>query len=279
MIDWINITNIDHNYYLKIPKISYSTKSVHEEAQNNIKYIIENYPPPYTLCVSGGVDSQSMLYFWKNSGVPFQAISFKYNYDLNQHDLRSLYLFSEKNNIKINYIDFDLLSFYDNEYVSYTEKYRCGSPHICVYMKFSDYVTDGTILYSGNFLDKNNDLFVLQNEFGLYRFAKQKNKNLVPYFLCETKNFAYSLKNLSRDKATNYQLNEIPVIASPLCYTGFEEVKNYYDQHYKHRVTTQDRLCKKPNQGSGRVYDLLLRNKYELKYMHDKYEVRFINVG
>lgn len=277
MIDWVDIKNHGDDYYINVPKISYDTKSVHEEAQNNIKHIIENYPPPYTLCVSGGIDSQCMLYFWKKSGYPYQAISFKYNFELNKHDLETLYLFSEQNSIKINYIDFDLLSFYNNEYHMYTEKYRCGSPHICTYMKFSDYVNQGTIIYSGNFISKRQNFFLHRNCFGLYKFAKIENRNIVPYFLCETKNFAYSLNELAGyKKHENYLLNDIPIIPQDQYYSGFEEVKNYYDQHYKCKVTLSDKISKNPDQVSNRTYDLLLRNKYEVKFSKDKYVVRFI---
>ena len=72
-------------------------------------------------------------------------------------------------------------------------------------------------------------------------------------------------------KLALYQKAGFPVIAQEQKLTGFEEVKNYCDLHYKDLITLQDKLAITPSTNSKRTFDLLFRNKYELKYATDKY--------
>jgi len=273
MIDWIDIKNTGYDYYINIPCLT-KRVDLYEAAKKNIEYILDNYPPPYTLMLSGGVDSQAMLYFWNYFGYSFEIFSARYNNDMNWHDLQNLVDFCSIHNIPLEFYDFDVLSFLDNEYITYVEKYRCGSPHICTYMKLSELVNKGTVLFSGNFVQTN---FVSQNMFGLYRYAKTASRNMVPYFLCETQDFSFSLNFFSKNKTENYILNNIPVIPQKNTYSGFENIKEYYDIHKKHLVQFKDKFYRVPTQRSNRTFDLLLRNKYEYKFREDKYVVRCYN--
>lgn len=281
MIDWILIEENNNFYNIKIPKVNEITaKYGLDAAHYNIDYITKNYPPPYTLCLSGGVDSQAMLYAWHTSGKSYNTMSVRYNNDLNDHDLQTLVEFSTIHNIKINYVDFDLLKFYETDYLDYVHKYRCGSPHFCAYMKFSEIVQEGTVLFSGTHTKPNFKTLFGTNELGLYRYGKISKRSIVPYFFLETKEIAWSFKvpkifseetkgHISRGKIERFRYNGYPVISQKVKITGFEKVKDYYDIHYSHMVKPQDKL-----QGlnkSTRTYDILLRNKYERIY-DDKYQ-------
>jgi len=285
MLDWIDISSDNSEYFLKIsrPKNIVYKNSL-EIAHSTIAEIIKKYPPPYTLCISGGVDSQAMLYAWHTSGVPYQTCSVRYNNDLNDHDLITLRQFSERENIKINYIDFDVLAFLENEYIEYVHRYRCGSPHFCTYMKFSEIIEEGTVLFSGTPVDPTRLLSNLfgTNELSLYRYAKLKQRHMIGYFFLETKDIAWSLNKpetfteiskgcINRAKIELLWHSGYPVIPQWDKITGFEKIKDYYDINMKDRVTAKDRLARGFN-GSTRVFDLLLRNKYERMYP-DKYNI------
>lgn len=207
MIKWIEILQDCHDFKLYIPKKK-SNRSALENAHYTIDYIVKNYPSPYFLFLSGGVDSQAMLYAWHTSGFPYETISVTYNSSMNCHDLETLSLFSQKNNIKINYIDFDILDFFKDEYFEYIDQYRCGSPHICTYMKISEFVSEGTAIFSGSYMDYHHPVFVDKNNWGLYKYALKTKRSIVPYFFMETSELAYSMITkvpVSISSTTNFQ--------------------------------------------------------------------------
>jgi hypothetical protein len=245
-----------------------------------VNYIVKNYPPPYTLMLSGGVDSQSMLWAWHKSGHKFNTISAKYNHDMNYHDLKTLEEFSLKYQIPMTFIEFDLLDFLENDYDEWANRYDCSSPQICTYMKLASLITDGTRIFSGNYINSNhaNPLSLDYAILGIERFSKISNTSIVPFFLLETPELAYSFDNILKQvpsddfykwKVNTYQQSGYPVIPQETKLTGFEKVKDYYDQHYKHLVTTNHKLMITSNP-SRRVFDLLLRHPYERKLKHPK---------
>jgi hypothetical protein len=279
MIDWIDIKNINNDYFLNIPAYKKNKRAnVLTSALNAIDHIHRNYVPPYTLFVSGGVDSQAMLYLWKKSGKNFNVVSVKYNNNLNDHDLETLDKFCSIHDIPVNYYNFDIINFLENEYFEYVEKYRCGSPHICSYMKFSTFISEGTAIYSGNFLSLPAVNFFSKNVFGLYRYAKIENKSLVPYFLCETQKLAYSLKEPHDSKEKNYLYNKLPIIPQLKNFSGFEKIKDYYDNTNKYKITAKDKLIRLSSQSSSRSFDIIFRNKFEKKFENDLYKVSYHNV-
>jgi hypothetical protein len=298
MLDWIDIVNTNNDYFL-----NYKYKNIDmlpiEAAYHTIQHIHQNYPPPYTLMLSGGVDSQAMLYAWHTSGKSYNTVSAVYNHNLNDNDLDTLRQFIQIHNININFVNFDLISFLQTEHVNYVEKYRCGSPHMTTFMKISEMIKEGTVIMSGNFFNTLAPYanYIDKNNFGLYRYASQTKRPMVPFFFAETQELAFSFKytpdtdiidNVDKKmqiensitennkqyikKVELFQKYGFPVIPQSIKTTGFELIKNYYDEHFAHLVTVEDRLSRIGKvQRSYRVFDMLLRNKYELRYQNDKY--------
>lgn len=237
-----------------------------------VQHIVDNYPAPYTLMVSGGIDSQAMLWAWHQSGQPFTALSGRYNTDMNAHDHVQLLEFAEHHNITVDFLDLDLLDFFANEYSTWADKYQCDSPQICAHMRIASAVTAGTVILSGNFLEKTHPALTYAI-LGMKRYAEQSGQSMVPFFFLETPELAYSFISIldSSNSAAAYQRRVeaywsagFPV--GPQCrkYTGFEKYKDYYDQ-LGHLVPVTDRLefVGKP---SDRVFDQLLRYPYERKF-------------
>lgn len=263
-------------------------------ALETIDQITQKYPPPYILYVSGGADSQAMLYAWKISGKEFIAKSAVYNEGLNQHDLCTLREFCAFNNIKVNYFDFDVINFLFNEHDTFARSYYSGSPHFTTYMKLVDMQEEGTAIMSGNFflngLDDNISNIPTKNVLSLYFYSFLTQKNFIPLFFIENKNLAFSFtlnsntknfienfnntefkskqileKGLYDLKTLYYQTYGFPVISQESKYTGFEKVKDYFDHNYSHLVSKKDRIFRTSMQKSNRVFDLLFRNKYEAR--------------
>ena len=234
--------------------------------------IVSTHPGPFTLFVSGGLDSQAMLYAWKKAGVEFKAVHVDYM-GFNSHDYLECAEFCKVNDIDLEIKQFDILHFLENELEAYATKYQCASPQICTHMAFSTLVPDGTVVFSGNLLML--DLFPLDNTiFGLQRYAEIEQRNMIPFFLLQNEQVAKAsiAQSISIDtpngsyaaKCKLYQSLGIPVIPQVAKQTGFEKLKEYYDQ-FASRVSTIDKL-KYSHLPSKRVFDQLFRNKYLVKF-------------
>ena len=248
-----------------------SESSLLEISNRAIKDVVNNYPPPYTLMVSGGVDSQSMLWLWLQSKVPFTAVSVKYispdrSIWFNEHDLHELRLFCDKHNIPIEYKEFNVISFFEDTLHEYANKYQCNSPQICTHMAISELIPSGTVIFSGNFASQVPYTYTI---WGLKRYADITNRPMIPYFLLHDAELSnvIQLERKITDHVTsqdNYldkvkSLHEIgiPVIPQPTKQTGFEKIKEYYDQ-FPERITFMDRI-KYGRMPSKRVFDILFR--------------------
>lgn len=251
-------------------RIIYSDKSLLEVSTECIKKITEEYPEPYYLFASGGVDSQSMIWCWLNSGKPFTVVSFKYVHDnvvYNQHDLEQLEQFSLKYNIPVQFKEFDTMNFFENELYSYATKYQCTSPQICTHMRISEEIKDGTIIFSGNFSGHTTYDYTI---FGIKRYADISGRSIIPFFFLHDAELAGVINKVNAQEAysemldssyarkvSNLKKAKIPVIPQAQKFTGFEKIKEYYDKQ-KERVTAQERI-KFSNMPSKRIFDILFR--------------------
>lgn len=268
-----------------------------------IDEITKKCPPPYKLYLSGGVDSQAMLYAWHLSGVPYLTYSAVYNHNLNDHDLVTLRRFSEFHNIKINFVNFNLFEFLEKEHDYYARTYYSGSPQFTSFIKMVESQNEGTAIMSGNFLmplvsDSNLKRRLgfapSRNSLAMFHYARFKKKNFIPWFFLETEELAHSfksneytesffsqIKEISGHNITNlekyrikvayYQSHGFPVLPQLVKYNGFEKVKEWYDVNYEYKITAKDRVVRTGDQNSYRTFDLLYRNKYEVMLNSHKY--------
>lgn len=241
-----------------------------------IQKIIQDYPPPYTLYLSGGVDSQAMLYAWHTSGVPYKTFSARFENDFNNYDLQELETFAKCYNIDINYQTVPVLDFFENEHSSYANEYWCGSPQITYHMKLLSMTTEGTCIMSGELLTKSTGRTGLphHNNMALFHYRNKIKPNLIPFFFFYTKELAHSCTPQDKRvmfpteyhlKCYLYHINGFPVISQNQKYTGFEKIKEYYDTYTPRIITARDRIFKAKNR-STRNFDVLYRNRYESKF-------------
>lgn len=256
-------------FYINFSNIKISDRPIDLVAKAAIKKISQEYPPPYYLMSSGGVDSQTMIWLWKQSGIPYEVISFKYvhdNINYNSHDLEQLYEFSTKHNIPVTYRTFDPINFFENELTEYATKFRCTSPQICTHMKISEQLTNGTVIFSGEFGSHNAYTYTM---FGLKRYTDISQRSLIPFFFLydaelagvtkkHHSNVKPELDNYTR-KVSSIRKSGVPVIPQLKKYTGFEKIKEFYDVQ-SHRVSVTDRL-QYSTMPSNRVFDILFRYK------------------
>lgn len=272
-------------FHIDVSQIIYSNKPLLEISSRVIKEISERYPPPYNLMLSGGMDSQIMLWCWLNSGIDFNAISVKYvskecDGILNEHDLYELELFAKQHNIDVAYKEFDVISFLENNLETYATQYQCTSPQICTHMCMGEMITDGTVIFSGNFMYDFNYTYTI---LGLKRYADISKRSIIPFFLLHDPELAGALrylnpikKDYSLEKFDNYnKLLGAPVVPQPKKQTGFETIKNYYDTRTDLVVPVRLRL-KYANMPSKRKFDLLFRYSLmeKIKYVDEVVYIR-----
>jgi len=277
---WVKTSHKNATFYFDFRKNKEHTIHALDAAINTVVYICQNYPPPYTLLLSGGVDSQAMLWAWHKSNAPYKTLSAVYNNNLNEHDLLTIRSFAATYNIDLNFIDFDLFNFLETEYNSYSEKFLCGSPQICTLMKIADEVKEGTVIMSGNFI-QSNKVNIPQNVAGLWHYKRLSERPVVPFFFLETEDLAWAFNEHScsnfkeggsyNTKVATFQHYNFPVIPQEKKYNGFEKVKEWFDTNYTKPIPVENRIARIQGQGSNRIFDLLYRNKYEVKFAQYKY--------
>ena len=242
-----------------------------DELVKYVKDLAKLYPAPYHLFVSGGIDSQAMLYAWKLSGVEFTAIRVDYC-GMNDHDFEETEQFCRIHGITLRTVEFDVLKFLEEDFSHYAETYQCASPHICTHMAFSELIAEGTKVFSGNLVAYDR-IPVDNTIFGLQRYATLAKANVIPFFLVGNERIAKASviisQKLSRAEATayenkclQYQAAGIPIIKQTEKFTGFEKIKLHYDQ-FTDRVTPEMKM-RHAQFPSKRVFDQLFRNPYLL---------------
>jgi hypothetical protein len=247
-----------------------------DAAELTIKGIVKNYPPPYRLMVSGGVDSQAMLWAWKQFGKDYIPTSVVYSNNYNEHDLVTLKEFALRENISIEYIEFDPISFYQNKFEDIANRFRCTSPQFATHLGFIENL-NGTKIFSGDRLLYGRAI-VHHNNLCVYRAAQEW--DIVPYFFIHTPELAYSLwydkksrlsgqtrEEMYIEKVNDWQDSGFPVIPQLEKYTGFEKIKEYYQQNFRHVLTPLVRL-KYTHYTTMEpvIYDVLFRHPYEKKF-------------
>jgi hypothetical protein len=274
MYSWVKIK--DQLVDFTVSEFKETVKSPIQAAVEAVDDIVKNYPPPYNLFVSGGIDSQAMLYAWKISNHPFNVYTFRYNETYNIHDIKTLFLFCERESIPYTIVDFDYFKFLEEEYDGIAKNYKCSSPQISMHIKMASMFT-GTNVFSGNFL--TTGAAVLSHAIlGIYRYSiTSEGKNTIPYFFLHTPELAYSMHGFKqgnfdemnelersgyRRKAHAYNLVGFPVIPQEGKFTGFEKFKEHYDSHTYVKDDPKNRL-KFGNKASARPFDWLFRYPYE----------------
>ena len=273
----------NESFVMDLGKYPSSTTQPLDAATEAIRDIAIKYPGPYTLMCSGGVDSQVMLYSWHKSGIPFKVVSIKYIHDgvwYNEHDLSSLIDFAGIHKIDIEFKTFDVMNFLDEEFMEYAFKYQCTSPQICTYMKMSELITEGTLLFSGDIM-VYRQLPLNYTIYGLKRYADISNRAIIPFFFLYSPNMLFSFNEKSLEdsyivsylhgepnqvrghtdftyiaKCRVYSDSGFPILPQVSKFSGFENIKDYYDTCTSISFNERIRFSNKP---SKRNFDIIYR--------------------
>lgn len=130
--------NLSDQWQLSFARPKRALKSVREEAVLAARNLSTQYDgAEVSLFYSGGIDSEFMIHCFREATVPFKIVSFRFENNLNEHDLDYVSEFrSLHKELKYETIDFNIMSFFNSgEYLYYAEKSRCVLPHLLPLMK------------------------------------------------------------------------------------------------------------------------------------------------
>ncbi len=262
----------NENFHIDYGGFTRPTNTYLETAQKTITDIVKKYPPPYYLMLSGGADSQTMLWAWMNSKVPFIPVTFIYSGQgmlFNDYDFKELKEFYKNHKItNYEFINLDIIEFLENDLNRFATLYQCTSPQLCTHMKMVTHLdNNGTKIFSGNF----GDCHYTYTIFGLDRFAIRSEYNVIPFFLLYDKEIAshgsFSKNRSDQDtylkKIKHLQYLKIPVMPQPKKQTGFEKIKDFYDLQTD-KVTVRERI-RYSNLPSKRLFDIMFRYRFMKK--------------
>jgi|TARA_B110000881_G_scaffold209820_1_gene216524 hypothetical protein len=140
---------------VKIKKtITRPVKTYHEELLLNARAITERFPGPFDLMLSGGVDSELVLYCHKKLKLPINIFVAKYADGLNQLDFHEAMETCRIYDVKPTIIDIDLKKFFESgeAYDYYTKSY-CAAPGHLPHMKIIDCLDNMPIMADGMHVD------------------------------------------------------------------------------------------------------------------------------
>lgn len=278
--------------------------SVQDSVKNTVLDICKNFPAPYNIMCTGGVDSQCVLYAWKNYATTealaqTQIHSFMYNEQSNMYDMVGLPELCATYGFTHNYWEFDLLNFVDSgECLELQQQYLTYSPQMPAHIKMMSGFDAGTQIMSGNLVRSPDLLGMGVEEYSLIRYAKEinpahSNKKVIPFFFLHDYQIARAASHKNNQLFTN-QISRLakeksdyihkasaskcallmshgfPVTPQEFNYTGFEKFKDVYEKY--HSASLKQRLIASRcvigmDKKSDRVFDIHHRYLVSTKFI------------
>ena len=225
----------------------------------------ESLGPFPALCFSGGIDSQAMLHCWAEADLEAHVIIFAFKDGLNKQDCEHAKQFCHKFGIPYREIEFDIVSFLTRDNANMTTKYGNISPHFNTHYRFVEILTHmgyTGVCFGGTAPDRNHGEYGANITKIPYYWSTCHEKFDIAVqssFLSFSPELAWAIalstpdiKNSSYDKiatvsipydelkaaeAEKYEAKLIgyrrvgfDLVPQPQKYTGFELVKDYFEE-------------------------------------------------
>lgn len=231
-------------------------------------HILDRYPKPINVLLSGGIDSQAMVDAFLRTGrtSEFRIVTFRFNDGLNEHDIAWANGLHNAMGFEHEIIDFDVIGFHENELLEWGKRYINHSPHSLSHTKMVS-MLDGTSVLAGNpaIVDVNNQITGMPNFslMGTRRYCSIENIPVVAMFFMHTPELFYSFFRWRNDggyeaKCNTFKQAGFRFLQPPSKYHGFETLKERYDSAPKIDLRRSKHYAAKYN--SDRIYDHLFRH-------------------
>ena len=217
------------------------------------------------LCFSGGIDSQAMLQCWSEADLSAHVIIFNFKDGLNKQDCEHAKAYCHTWDIPYREIEFDVVSFLTRDNVDMTTKYGNVSPHFNTHYRFVEILTHmgyTGVCFGGQAPDRNCGEYGVNFTKVPYYWATCADKFDIAVqgsFLSFSPELAWAItlstpdiKNLDYKnnstalreydalkaveaekyaaKLIGYRRIGFDLMPQPQKYTGFELVKDYFEE-------------------------------------------------
>jgi hypothetical protein len=122
------------------------------EAVEAVRVIARERPGPYTVLLSGGIDSQAVLLAFKAAQVPFRALTFSYDGGRNHYDTSYAVDLCWREAIDLDFHSVALTDFHtSDQLLDWGQRYLTDSPHmVCQLYGLITADLPGTVIMGGN---------------------------------------------------------------------------------------------------------------------------------
>jgi len=220
--------------------------------EENCKLAVMNLPSTIgsrpAVCLSGGIDSQTVVDTFLYAGVTPEVVIFNFLDDHNIHDVSHAIKFCESRNITPRLIDFDVIRFLNNQLYDFATKYKISSPQFAVHLYLVGKLKDlgyTSVIFGGNNLSqyvKRGWYTPKKEETDWCKYSQEINFPIIGSFWLQDWRLSlmatiYRPHSIAYDNSHNYQAKiqgyttmGYNVIPQEQKYNGFETIKKYYEE-------------------------------------------------
>jgi hypothetical protein len=148
--DLKNFKKYTNRYRCAVKEVGSYVEELYKTASSTLEHFNGK---DLTLCFSGGVDSEMVLRAYLGIGHPLNVVIYRYENNLNEHDVRNAVAVCEQLNSPYKIIDFNIQHFFENDAADMIEICQIDKPLQLVGCKFLE-ITDGVSIMG------EGDLFV-----------------------------------------------------------------------------------------------------------------------
>ena len=218
--------------------------------EENCKLAVMNLPSSVgsrpAVCLSGGIDSQTVVDTFLYAGVTPEVVIFNFLDDHNIHDVSHAIKFCESRNITPRLIDLDVIRFLNNKLYDFATKYKISSPQFAVHLYLAGKLKDlgyTSAIFGGNYMyqySRGEWYTPTKEETDWCKFSKEIDFPIIGSFWLQDWRLSlmatiYRPLSIAFDDPHNYQAKiqgyttmGYNVIPQEQKYNGFETIKKYY---------------------------------------------------
>lgn len=251
--DWISVSFTDTDMVWDV-NITEEMLEIANSAtlEENCKLAVMNLPSSVgsrpAVCLSGGIDSQTVVDTFLYAGVTPEVVIFNFLDDHNIHDVSHAIKFCASRNITPRLIDLDVIRFLNNQLYDFATKYKISSPQFAVHLYMAGKLKDlgyTSAIFGGNNLTQYTDkswYTPTKEETDWCNYSREINFPIIgsfwlqdwrlslmatiymPYFISNDNPYCYNAK------VQGYNTMGYDVMPQEQKYNGFETVKKYYEE-------------------------------------------------
>lgn len=217
---------LEQKFWVTYSPCEYKPASWRDECIKAAELIYEYSSDPIKVHLSGGIDSEVVARSFIEAGYPFTAVIWRYNNNLNEHDIYYAIRFCQKNNIKIEIVDVDIVKFLEKDIYKIVDEYNEPFWSMALQQYILKEITGHSIFAEGllyfSFDDAN-----MNRQYGIeYNISRHNIPKDEPYLLeleCSSNTFNCMIDNNSTGSPRFFKYTSEMILA----YMNNEYLQNW----------------------------------------------------